>query len=430
MLHAAYSFALAFEADLVHKILGRLALDDRSTILDPFCGTGTTLLESKLHRFPSVGVDANPVCVLVSKAKTDWRVNISETQRLTGLILRSASTEYQSYVRRHRKAKAIGARYTPQCDPIFTRSAAGRYLISSGLMRRGWISPRPALKALLIAERLWKLPNDRKKNFLFLSLLGLIVPEVSNMSYGPEIYKSRKRVDCDLFGLFEERTKKNLENLKALRSKYVGAPTKIRVGDSANDGLKFLERGSIDAAISSPPYLSDHDYSRLTRLELVFSGYLSSREDLRRIKRGLLRSSSKNVYKQDNSSEHVKRFREVQTVIKTISQLASERESGFARVYPKLVGEYFGGIYKHFKALGRVLRLNGKVAYVVGDQSSFFATPIPTARIVAQLAEGCGAGFRVVAMEPIRKYRGTRGTVNWSNQEWLILLKKCRGVSR
>src|SRR5687767_12066049 len=48
MLHTSYSFALAFEAELVRDLLDRLGVARRSTVLDPFCGTGTTLLECKL----------------------------------------------------------------------------------------------------------------------------------------------------------------------------------------------------------------------------------------------------------------------------------------------------------------------------------------------------------------------------------------------
>lgn len=423
MLHEAYSFPLAFRADLVGKLLERLSLDRESTILDPFCGTGTTLLESKIRGIPSVGVDANPVCVLVSKAKTTWAVNVSEVKRFAELALDSAFTRYRSYLRRYHKAKAAGERYKSLADPVFVGSPTGRYLVSSGLIQRGWISPIPALKTLMITEALGMFPS-RMKNFLFLSLLGLLIPEISNMSYGPEIYKSRRRLDRDVFGLFEKRVEENLAKLVALKAAGVNASARVRLGDAVNGGLRFLGPNSIDAVITSPPYLSDHDYSRLTRLELVFSGYVTSAQDLRKMKQMLLRSSSKNVYKHDIAAELVKGFSSVTSVVEKISDRASEKPSGFARVYPRLIGEYFGQMYKHFQALARVLRLGGKAAYIVADQSSFFAIPIPTAKIIAQLAEGCGGGLRVLTMEPIAKYRGTRGVVTWSNQEWLILLEK------
>jgi hypothetical protein len=423
VLHTAYSFALDFEADLVAKLLDRLVIDDRSRILDPFCGTGTTVLESKLQGLCALGIDANPVCVLVSRAKTDWRLNASEIRRHARSILGTARTEYGTFLLRYDKERAVGRIYRAHTDPIFARSPAGMYLVSSGLIRRGWISPRPALKALLVAEGAWKLPK-KSRNFLLLSLLGLLVPKISNMSYGPEIYRARRRTDCDVFAMFEKRTAENLEKIEMLQSMPARGRSHIYLGDSTSNGLNCLEGAPPDIVISSPPYLSDHDYSRMTRLELVYSGHLASAAELRMIKGRLLRSSSKNVYKGDSLSEHVKRFSDIRLAVERVAERAAEHKSGFARIYPRLIGEYFGGMYKHFQGLGKVLRRGGQIAYIVGDQSSFFAVPIPTAKIIAQVAEGCGANLRLIGMEPVRKYRGTRGAVTWTNQEWLVLLKK------
>lgn len=423
MLHGAYSFAPAFEAELVQKVLARLSPDHRSTLLDPFCGTGTTLLESKLQGVASIGVDANPVCVLVSKAKTNWRLNSSETMALAHRVVASSSAEYARFIRRYEKAKATGIRWTPQAEPIFARSPSGRYLLSSGLIRRGWIGARPALKTLLVAEGLWK-AAEGPRNFLFLCLLGLLVPTISNMSYGPEIYRARTRRDCDVFGLFESRVEENLAKLAVLKAAGRIAPSRVILGDSVNGGLQFLDANSVDFVLTSPPYLSDHDYSRMTRLELIFSGYVTSAKQLRRLKQRLLRSSSKNVYKGDHAAEQVERFASVRNAIQAVAERGAEHRSGFARVYPKLIGEYFGGMHKHFKELARVMRPGGKAVYIVSDQSSFFATPIPTAAIVAELAASAGSGLRVVSQEAVKKYRGTRGAVSWSNQEWLLLLEK------
>lgn len=41
-----------------------------SVILDPFCGSGTTLIEAQRHGFESVGIDLNPIACLISKVKT------------------------------------------------------------------------------------------------------------------------------------------------------------------------------------------------------------------------------------------------------------------------------------------------------------------------------------------------------------------------
>ncbi len=423
MLHSSYSFALAFDAELVSRLLSRLPVEPPAVILDPFCGTGTTLLESKIAGFRSIGVDANPVCVMVSRAKTDWGLHADDLERALRHIVTTASRKYAACLERAEFAQRHGQRYSVLLDPLFTSSSIGRYLETSGLMRRGWICPRPALKTLLVAEEIRKLPI-RQRNFLFLSLLGLLVPELSNMAYGPEIYKKRNRRDRNVVRLFEIRARENLRRLVALKAGYANPTSTVRLGSSINGGLSFILSDSIDAVISSPPYLSDHDYSRLMRLELVFTGAVSSRDDLRAVKRTFLRSSSKNVYKDDCWTQHVAHLKSVQDAISAVSDRAANKSSGFARVYPRLIGEYFGGMYEHFKALGRVLRPGGYAAYVVGDQSSFFAVPIPTARILANIAEQCEGGLEMASMEPIRQLRGTRGNVRWSNSEWLIILRK------
>jgi tRNA G10 N-methylase Trm11 len=423
MLHGAYSFSPAFDAGLVTRAFDRLALGQRATILDPFCGTGTTLLESKLSGLRSVGVDANPVCVLVSKAKTNWSLDIAGSQQTAALVGASAVREYRTYLRRLEDVQTSRVRATALADAMISRTPPGRYLLTSGLIERGWISRRPALKTLLIAERLWVL-EEPVRSFLLLGLLGLMVPDISNMAFGPEIYRARHRRDRDVFGLFQKRVRDNLQKLGALKNLGPSPRALVRLGDSTNHGLSFLEDRGVDAVVTSPPYLSDHDYSRLTRLELVFSGQVASTGDLRRLKRRLLRSSSKNVYKDDHATGLVKRFPSVKKVIDEISERASQRSSGFARVYPRLVGEYFGDMYRHFQALGRVLRPGGQAAYIVSDQSSFFALRIQCTAIVAELAEKCGAALRVIDQEAVRKYHGTRGAVSWSNQESMLLLQK------
>ena len=52
----------------------------RGPILDPFCGSGTTLVEARAEGIRAVGVDLNPLAVLVARAKT-WGVPASAVAR-------------------------------------------------------------------------------------------------------------------------------------------------------------------------------------------------------------------------------------------------------------------------------------------------------------------------------------------------------------
>ncbi|MEA3341793.1 MAG: DNA methyltransferase, partial [Chloroflexota bacterium] len=46
--HDWYRFVLSYPPHLVRDYVDDFGLDEQSTILDPFCGTGTTVVEAKL----------------------------------------------------------------------------------------------------------------------------------------------------------------------------------------------------------------------------------------------------------------------------------------------------------------------------------------------------------------------------------------------
>lgn len=61
-----------YPARMIPQITKRLILtysNERGNILDPFCGSGTTLVEARLARRYSVGIDINPFAVLLAKVK-------------------------------------------------------------------------------------------------------------------------------------------------------------------------------------------------------------------------------------------------------------------------------------------------------------------------------------------------------------------------
>lgn len=60
-----------FQAQMVRGLINYCNLNKNSTILDIFCGSGTTLVESKLLGYHTIGIDINPVACLNSKIKTE-----------------------------------------------------------------------------------------------------------------------------------------------------------------------------------------------------------------------------------------------------------------------------------------------------------------------------------------------------------------------
>src|SRR5437879_4299884 len=92
-VHGWYRYVLSFPPHLVRQYIARFEISSEHLVLDPFCGTGTTLVEAKLHRIPCVGCDAHPFAALVSRVKTNWLLD-SRLLRITlKRILRGAAVK-------------------------------------------------------------------------------------------------------------------------------------------------------------------------------------------------------------------------------------------------------------------------------------------------------------------------------------------------
>lgn len=126
---------------------------------------------------------------------------------------------------------------------------------------------------------------------------------------------------------------------------------------------------------------------------------MSSKQELRALKEQLLRSNSRNVFVTDNDEDYIRAFDSVNRIADEIEEkrITLKKDSGFEKLYHKIVKHYFGGMYRHLASVKALLSPNARLAYVVGDQMSFFRTHIPTASILAEIAES--VGYKVEEIE-------------------------------
>jgi len=88
--HDWYRFVLSFPPHLVRKYIYEFGLKRDDVLLDPFCGTGTTLIEAKLLNIPSIGIEANNFAHFASSVKTNWEVDPTALMALARQIRNSA----------------------------------------------------------------------------------------------------------------------------------------------------------------------------------------------------------------------------------------------------------------------------------------------------------------------------------------------------
>ncbi len=385
-IHNWYRFVLSFPPHLVRDYIMKFGLNSNNKVLDPFCGTGTTLIECKKLGIPSIGIEANPVAHFASFTKLDWEPNpdglLTHAKRIAELVAKEFKSkglteEYDLPLFKKNKRIQINIRSLPE---------DGTKLLLSGS-----ISPIPLHKTLVLLNAIEDHRQDCYYNHERLALSKALVNEISNLHFGPEVgVKKDKKKDAPVLAAWLNCINEIAEDLHKFNG-YNNTFSKVYLADSRNLA-SILKPNSIDAVITSPPYPNEKDYSRTTRLESVLLGFISDRKDLRNIKQGMIRSNTRGVYKHDTDNAFVIHNNKIKEIAKEIEKKRVElgKTSGFERLYGKVTELYFGGMTKHLMELRSILKPNAKLAYVVGDQASYFRIMIKTGKLLSEIAESLG----------------------------------------
>jgi hypothetical protein len=294
------------------------------------------------------------------------------------------------------------------------------------MVARGWITPLPLLKALYIKQIVEREVGEPHYRDLFLlALTSVLVTDFANVRFGPEIYCIKPKQDVNASVVFGNKLRQIHDDLRGLGDLERRPPPVVVRGDARECAELLRGQGvsQLDFVITSPPYPTEHDYTRNTRLELVFLGFVHDKKSLQEIKKSMIRSHSKGIYITDHEGEHVAELPEVRRISGELRRKVEGKSYGFAKLYPRIIEEYFGGMYRHFVSLAKVLREGGKCAYVVGDQKTYLQTYTPTAEILAKIAARPECGFRTLGIETWRARRGTTGSQSRIEEKILFLQK-------
>lgn len=389
---------MAFSPDLVHSLLQKLKADNSGSVLDPFCGTGTTIVESKGLGIPAIGIDSSPFCAETSWAKTYWDVSPERLERLS--------------------AEALAGGMVRKPGDAFD-AWEGLTVID-----RGWLSRKTVSDALSLLESIDGVARGHERKMLRLAAVWAVKEWSSNVRFGPEAYRVTGTRSLPVEKAFKRKVGQMVSDLRGLPAEATLPAASLHCADSRNI-CETLAGSEPEPkwVITSPPYPTEHDYTRIMRIELELSGHIRSREELRAVKEQMLRSNSKNVYAGDNDYEYVRSCNKVRRLVERIQAQSKTRNYGFARQYPRVVAEYFGGIYRHMKSLADCLPEGARCAYVLGEQRSYFGTLIPTPRVFAHLCSSHGLPFRATGLQTVKTRIATRGTRARINEQ-VVFLKR------
>lgn len=384
-VHDWYRFVLSYPPHLVRKYLDRFDVRGSHTVLDPFCGTGTTTVECKKLGIGSIGIEPNPMAYFASSVKVDWKVCHEELLDYAEKVAQSTKqTLEEQGLDEWKDLPLFAANGNPTATLKELPAERSKILLKDS------ISPRPLHKALVLLDAIDRHGNHQIQRYGRLCLANALVHRISNLKFGPEVGVGKIKYDAPVVDAWLECIRTAVRDVH----RYVGRASTAShiINADARSVEDILKPGSVDFVITSPPYPNEKDYTRTTRLESVILGLIKNRHELRMLKQNLVRSNTRGVYKADTDDRVIAENKEIRDLANEIEnrRIAMGKTSGFERQYSRVTLLYFGGMAKHLASLRPALRPGARLAYVVGDQASYLRVMIRTGELLAGVARSLG----------------------------------------
>ena len=300
-VHEWYRFVLSFPPHLVRDYLARLGVHPAETVLDPFCGTGTTLVECKKLGIASVGIESNPMAHFASSVKVDWSVDPDALIRFADKVAHAVLGR----VDWRNVADAGGWQFDEDGG---VRKSLGPQ--GSKLILKNSISPLPLHKTLVLLEEIEQQGDAYLQRYGRIALAKALVSDIGNLKFGPEVGIGKIKYDAPVLDVWLDAMQVIVDDLREVKALSHGSASVVQA--DAREAHLVLEPGSINAVITSPPYPNEKDYTRTTRLESVILGLIRDRNELRSSKQDLIRSNTRGVYKADTDDQQVEQNETIQ----------------------------------------------------------------------------------------------------------------------
>lgn len=378
-----YHFVLSYSPTFPTYEFENLGLSESSIILDPFCGTGTTLVAAKKSNIQSIGIEANDFCNFVSNVKLNWNIDIQKFRAIFAKICCDLISEHKYFEE------------VFHTDNLKFSTMLSEYKASwpsKDLLLKNHISDLPLIKLLHLKELILSIEAPKDLQDLLLCCFAAIVTPASNLRFGPTPGIGKIKVDSDIKKLFSSKCEDAANDIESMSKENTSAV--VSLGD-ARDPVMYASM-KVDAIITSPPYPAEHEYTRHTRLEMILLDMVLENTDIRDIKKRMITGSTRNVYKGDDEAALIANNQKITDIIQEISlkvekskirEDGTTRElSGFEKLYAKTVGEYFGGMKKFLRNALLALNDGGVASILVGDSRTYKLVHIPTAEILGELA--------------------------------------------
>ena len=382
-----YRYKEGFSLSLVDSLINQYSKHEGGIILDPFLGSGTTIIGANLNNKKGAGFEVNPF-----------------THFLASLKIKSLDIE---------TIKLFGQRYKKLLDEDL--ESIDEYPLPDLSFAHKIFEPE-VRQVFMKYRTLISKEKSEIRNYLMLGWLS-ILEEISNYrkaGNGLKIRRAKKKREIDVKKALFEKYKQIEEDLQAITKDY---QNDIILGSCIKEIDEKYQSCSIEGAIFSPPYANCFDYTEIYTLELWFGEFVKSRKQLKELRAGALRSNLNNC-----TPSFIHNLDEVNYFINSMDNSIWDEK------IPNMLRGYFDDMFTLLDKLINVLEKDGFCCIVVGN-STYGGVVVPTDLILAEYAELIG--FKVDKIDVDRfiipssqQYNKTKDYSKYIRESVVCLVKK------
>lgn len=394
-LHRWFRYSAGYSAEWAAQLI---AERKPRLVLDPFCGSGTTLLAADANGAPSIGFESHPFVARIAEAKLRWNVPVPAFERDAARLVELAR-------------KMVGPVEGEIPDLMLKCFTEENF------------QNLTALKTALAA--LWDDLEPLNRELLWLVVTAILRPvsHVGTAQWQYVLPNKRKAKSADAFDAFQQKVREVCADLTVAQTAW-RTPQGRLIRHDARNSSSGIAKDSVDLVVTSPPYPNNYDYADATRLEMTFWGEISGWGDLQSaVRQYIIRSCSQHSAAERLKLDELLGDQSVSAIRNELTAVCTELDEvrqtkGGRKTYHTMVAAYFVDLAKTFEALRPLCRDGAQMCFVVGD-SAPYGVYVPAEIWLGRLAQAFG--FKTFQFEKLRDRN-----VKWKNRKHDVPLHEGR----
>lgn len=384
--HGIHEYKGKFNPQIVRAIMNICSANRNSLILDPFCGSGTSLLEAQLQGCEAYGIDINPMAVFIANTKTNI---VFHQEEIAAFDIDNFVISVQQY----------SQRVPPLSD------ARSEYL-------KNWFR-----EDIFHFIESWRAEAERIVNGTIRDLLLLAMSNVLRdySEQEPSDLRVRRRNSPYPEEPIAEAAKKSFLKCQARIGQFSINQDKslykhTHIINQNSSSIVADELPLFDLAVTSPPYATALPYIDTQRLSIVWLG-LDTPQNIKALECSLTGSRETMTKREKQKwlfamNHNTRGLSEAVTSFCQMLQRQLTVNDGFRKQHtPFLLYKYFAEMSQMFNYVRRMLKDSAYYCLVVGYNKTSIGQPqmIDTPSLLAEEAKI--QGFQLQEIIPLETYQ-------------------------